>query len=228
MKVKRIIPSGKLHNTVSFMTRYGAVVRARGWHSSVYSEAQTRVKHTFTYYSQIWRTLSDPERAAWNKRAMKTRSRPRAGRCGPLTGHALFVKINCARAAAGLQLVRLPPRTARFGPNPVGPLAIIKNGAGIELKLSVPEPPGGGVVVLVLGAAPCSAGRASTTPYTILGRLPTPVGGVSTITKLYAARFGMPSPGERVFIRTRQVINGWQDEPKETNALVPSAQASQG
>lgn len=221
MKMQGTIPSGTLNNTVSFMTRYGVVVRSRAWHNSVYSEAQFRVKQTFTYYSQIWRTLSDQERAAWNKRAAKTRSRPRAGQSGPLTGHALFVKINCARAAAGLELVRLPPRTARFGPNPVGPLAVIKNGTGTELQLSVPKPPGRGVVVLVLGAAPCSAGRASTTPYTILGRLPAPVGGVSTITKLYSARFGLPSPGQRVFIRTRQLIEGWEDEPKETNALVP-------
>jgi hypothetical protein len=32
----------------------------------------------------------------------------------------------------------------------------------------------------------------------------------------------VPAPGQRVFIRTRQLINGWEDEPKETNALVPT------
>jgi hypothetical protein len=228
MKVQGTIPSGTSNNTVSYMTRYGAVVRARSWHSPVYSAAQSRAQASFRYYSQLWQTLSDPERAAWNKRGAKTRSRPRAGHSGPLTGHALFVKINCARAAAGLELVRRPPRRARFGPNPVGPLTIIKNGAGIELQLSVPERPRQDVVVLVLGARPCSAGRSSTTPYTILGPLPPPDGGVSTITSLYREKFGLPSPGQRVFIRTRQLIAGWEDEPKETNALVPNQEAIPG
>jgi hypothetical protein len=77
------------------------------------------------------------------------------------------------------------------------------------------------VLVLVLGARPCSAGRSSTTPYSILGPLPRPDGGVCTITNLYKEKFGLPSPGQRVFIRTRQLIEGWEDEPKETNALVP-------
>ena len=228
MKVQGPFPSGKFHNAVTVMTRYGVVVRSRPWHSSVYSVAQARAKRDFAYYSQIWRTLSDPEQAAWNKRAAKTRSRPRAGRSTALTGHTLFVKINCARAAAGLELVRLPPRKARFRPNPVGPLTISGNGAGIELQLSVPKPPRRGVVVLVLGAAPCSAGRSSTTPYSILGRLPAPVGGVSTITSLYVSRFGVPPPRRRVFIRTRQLIEGWEDEPKETNALVPEEKTGQG
>jgi hypothetical protein len=71
----------------------------------------------------------------------------------------------------------------------------------------------------------CSAGRSSTTAYCILGPLPRPDRGVSTITSLYRKRFGLPSPGERVFIRTRQLIEGWEDEPKETNALVPKQEA---
>jgi hypothetical protein len=62
----------------------------------------------------------------------------------------------------------------------------------------------------------------------MLGRLPLRDAGVSTITKLYAGKFGMPSPGQRVFIRTRQLIDGWEDEPKETNALVPREWAGQG
>jgi hypothetical protein len=82
MKVQGTIPSGTLNNAVSYMTRYGVVVRSRSWHSSVYSEAQGRTKDSFRYYSQLWRTLSDPERAAWNKGATKTRSRPRAATPG--------------------------------------------------------------------------------------------------------------------------------------------------
>ena len=92
MKVQGPIPSGKLYNTVSFMGRYGGVVRSRGYHTATFTEAQRAVRLTFCHYSQLWGTLSDQERAAWNKRAIKTRSRPRAGQSGALTGHALFVR----------------------------------------------------------------------------------------------------------------------------------------
>jgi hypothetical protein len=45
--------------------------------------------------------------------------------------------------------------------------------------------------------------------------------GATAIRSPYVKRDGVPAPGQRVFIRTRQLINGWEDEPKETNALVP-------
>ena len=35
-------------------------------------------------------------------------------------------------------------------------------------------------------------------------------------------RLAEPPVGTRVFIRTRQQINGWEDAPKQTNALVPA------
>jgi hypothetical protein len=57
--------------------------------------------------------------------------------------------------------------------------------------------------------------------FVALGLLPAPVRGLSDITELYVARFGVPKVGTRVFIRTRQQINGWKDAPKQTNAIVP-------
>jgi hypothetical protein len=51
--------------------------------------------------------------------------------------------------------------------------------------------------------------------------LPAAEGGWSDITDLYRKAFGVPRVGQRVFIRTRQILNGWQDEFKETWADVP-------
>jgi hypothetical protein len=57
--------------------------------------------------------------------------------------------------------------------------------------------------------------------FVILGRLPDPVARVCDITDLYVARYGIPPAGSRVFIRTVQVANGWEDFPKDTTAVVP-------
>ena len=59
--------------------------------------------------------------------------------------------------------------------------------------------------------------------YVILGRLPAAEAGYSHITELYVARYGAPAPGTRVFIRTRQMRDGWVDIPIQTDAIVPTA-----
>ena len=52
--------------------------------------------------------------------------------------------------------------------------------------------------------------------------LPTPVGGVSGITRLYVTKFGNLPAGSRVLIQTRQQANGWRDAfPAQTTADVP-------
>ena len=55
----------------------------------------------------------------------------------------------------------------------------------------------------------------------LLGRLPQAVQGWSEITSLHADKFGQPPPGSRVFIYTRQVLNGRKDALKRTHADVP-------
>ena len=57
----------------------------------------------------------------------------------------------------------------------------------------------------------------------ILGRLPVPEAEYSSIRKLYVDRYGEPAPGTRIFIRTRQVRDGWGDFPIQTTVIVPRA-----
>ena len=40
------------------------------------------------------------------------------------------------------------------------------------------------------------------------------------ITHLYPACYGSPPVGTKVFIRVNQNLDGWQDLPKETSAIV--------
>jgi len=55
------------------------------------------------------------------------------------------------------------------------------------------------------------------------GFLPEPIDGWSNITALYVARYGVPREGQAVFIRTRQHIDGWTDNPILTRAVVRPA-----
>jgi hypothetical protein len=59
--------------------------------------------------------------------------------------------------------------------------------------------------------------------YPFLGVLPEETGETADLNDLYATRFGVPPISKRVFIRTVQQINGWQDRPQTFSARVPSA-----
>ena len=59
--------------------------------------------------------------------------------------------------------------------------------------------------------------------YPFLGVLPEQAGETADINALYAARFGLPPAGKRVYIQTVQQINGWQDRPQTFSVRVPPA-----
>ena len=68
---------------------------------------------------------------------------------------------------------------------------------------------------------PCKAGRSSCTTFCYLGLLPEPRNGLSDITRLYCKRYGAPPLGSRIFIRTKQQLEGWQDLPRTAHVLIP-------
>ena len=105
-----------------------------------------------------------------------------------------------------------------FNANPVGELVIANTAAVISLKLSVPSAPAR--LTLVLGTFPRSAGVSYIRRYVILAPPAGPGGRLQRHNKLYVDRFGEPPVGTRVFICTTQQIDGWQDKPKQTNAVV--------
>jgi hypothetical protein len=136
-----------------------------------------------------------------------------------LDAYRLFCKINFALVTAGLPIVMVPPKPEKFRPNPVEELDIRNRRGVTTLWLRVPEAPA--TYTFVLGSPPCSAGRSVRSNYSTIGLLPAPVRGWCDITELYVKRFGVPPAGTRVFIRTRQLINGWEDDFKNTDAVVP-------
>ena len=219
MKILDIPQSGKRGSYVSVRTRYGQVSRRYAVPTDRRSPAQLRIRSAFGRVVSRWRGLTEDQRASWTPATQGVNSRPRLGQSGRLSGYLLFIKINSTLAYQGQALVVTPPERIKFDANPVGALVATNTGGVPELKLSVPRPPA--TPVLVLGTEPRSAGVTFAKHFTILGVLPPAEAGYSNITDLYVARYGIPPAGTRIFIRTRQVLNGWGDVPKQTTAVVP-------
>ena len=221
MRALSVPQTGKQGTTVGVLTRHGQVLRQYVKPKDPHTPGQMRIRSNLGRVSARWRTLTPEQRQAWALAARDADSRPRLGKRAPLTGCQFFIKINCARAAIGLEQLSDPPALPQFGPNPVEELVITNTGGSIALKLNVSTPPESRVIVY--GAAPCSAGITFVRDFTILGSLPGPESGVSNFTDIYVARYGVPRVGSQVFIRTRQQINGWEDAPKQVSAIVPKA-----
>jgi hypothetical protein len=219
MRILDIPQSGKCGTFVSVRTRYGQIRRRRGVIRKSPSSAQQRIRSIFAFVVALWRSLNEEQRAAWVAAGEGTSSQPKLLQSGKLPGYGLFMKLNTTLAYQGLPPALIPTERPTFSKNEVGDLVITNTDGPIDLKLSVPTAPTADI--LVLGTHPRSAGVSFANHFTILGRLPAPEGGYSNIRKLYVDRYGEPPPGTRIFIRTRQMLDGWSDDPKQTAAIVP-------
>jgi len=210
MRIRKGRFSGTLGQEVYVDSKYGQVVRSRPrrpWRPTV---GRLSVQHNMVMVVNAWRKLTRKQYEAWTAAARKAN----------MNTYPFFSKINGALAAARLPLVMDPPKPEKLRPNPVGELEILNQSGVITLRLRVPRAPA--QHTLVLGSRWCSRGIWTRgNKFAIIGELPEPAGGWSDITDLYVKAFGVPPVGRRVFIRTRQLINGWQDDFKETCADVP-------
>ena len=105
--------------------------------------------------------------------------------------------------------------------DPFTGLVVTNIDGNVSLQLQLSGKPGH--YVLVFGARPQNPGVTYVDHYPFLGVLPEEAAETADINALYAARFGVPPAGKRVFIRTVQQINGWQDRPQTFSARVSPA-----
>ncbi|MGD0261135.1 MAG: hypothetical protein ABSD29_15090 [Verrucomicrobiota bacterium] len=222
-KIRKGKYSGKIGNVVFVDSKYGGVVRSQPSRPGCPTMARLRPRSALSLVAQTWRTLTPTQFAAWEAAVQKLKRRLSKGARCPKDGYHLFCKINCVRVAAQEPLTKDPPKFEKIKPNPIGELEILNRGGEITLRVRVPRAPA--QYTFVLGAPGCSAGR-SFPPRrpAILGRLPKAVGGWSDFTELYRTAYGVPAVGQKVFIQTRQMIGGWEDDFKETSAVVPQAE----
>ena len=187
---------------------------------NVRTAARRRTRGAFGDIAKAWGgRLTEEQRLAWIVAAAKVKSHPRLWQSGRLTGEMHFQGINSARARIGLKMLVCPPERVVLGPNPVEGFAIsyVNGQARLRLKVSGPVTED----IMVFGQAPCSAGRKKWRHGAYLGLLPAPEGGESDITEMYVAKYGVPEPGKKVFIRTRQQKDGWEGWDWDFSEVVP-------
>jgi hypothetical protein len=163
--------------------------------------------------------LTELQREHWDAAAQQVPSHPSLAQYSHLSGQQLCVKINSTLRCVGYPPVVEPPALVVFTPNPVGDLvAVTDEGGGVRLLLNVGP---AAEDIMLFGQAPCSAGRMKHRRVCYLGLVGPATNGQCDVTAPYTARFGPPSPGQKIFLVTCQMKNGWKAQDHLTSAIVP-------
>ena len=218
MKILDIPQTGSLGQTVTYQSRYGQVRRQRTIPRNPRTPVQMEWRDAFQRARNFWGTLTDEQFPAWEAAGQSRRIQSLLGRSGPIPGYRVSVSVNARLAMVGQPMVTAPPPVPVFPGSPVVGLVITNTAGNVSLQLQLSGKPG--QYVLVFGARPQNPGVTYVDHYPFLGVLPEEAGEAVDITQLYAARFGAPPVGKRVFIQTVQQINGWQDQPITLSARV--------
>lgn len=165
--------------------------------------------------------LTEVQQNAWIAAAAQIQTRSVLGQSGPMTGLQLYVRINANLVQAGEPTVNTPPDAPSWDDNIVTGLEITNPSGVVAIKLTASG--SSDAFNFVSAAPPQKSGVRSSVKFNFLGELPEVVTGKADITSLYAAKFGTPAVGQRIFVRSQQMLDGWKDVPKMFHALVPAA-----
>lgn len=213
--------SGSIGLQVYVPGRNGQVVRIRAIPANPKTNEQVDVRTRLALWSAAWRALTENERLAWSAAALTHNSRSRLGQSGPLTGEQLYVRINVNLTMVGESDVTVPPEAPTFEANVVQTLELLNPGGVLSIKLICTGT--STAFNLVSACPPLSQGRGRPYGMNQLGLLPTVTGGKATITTLYSTKFGAPAVGQKLFVRSHQILDGWADGGKLVSGIVPVA-----
>ncbi|HOC55312.1 MAG TPA: hypothetical protein PKI20_06810 [Verrucomicrobiota bacterium] len=220
MKLLATPRTGSLGRETFYQSPFGLCARERTVPSDKPSNRKAMARSHFGVSSREWGVkLTEAQRQRWNTAALNVPSQPWMGQYSHLSGQQFCVQVNSTLRCIGQAPVLEPPAPVVFAPSPVTGLEIVNDAEeGVRLLLNV------GTVnedIMVFGQPPCSAGRMKHRRVYYLGLLGPASNGQCDITALYTARFGQPTPGQKVFIVTSQTKNGWKGVDSMFSAIVP-------
>ena len=221
MKILDIPQSGKLGVFVSQGGRCGQSRRILAIPTNPRTEEQLNIRQMLGSTAHNWKTITETQRLAWNAAAKLIQSQPRLGQSGPLTGLQLYVRVNFNLTLVGEPAVADPPVAPTFDANIIQSLELtnVSNVRSIKLVCSGSSD----AFNLVWATPPQSAGRYAVNDFNYLGELPEVVSGKADITSLYSAKFGLPAVGQKVYIRSKQMVSGYEDLPHQWSGIVPAS-----
>jgi hypothetical protein len=218
MKILDIPRSGSYAGLTSSHNRAGQFVRNRRKPTNSPSVRRSFIRAAMAHASSGYSSLTDSLRAAWSAAADAHPVTDRLGSMIKLTGHQLFVSINTMLRNCSVATVIAPPSDFSVYSQSGAALSFsLVTGAAFSLL-------GAGLAsdfVLVSLSQPLPAGRSFPGRISQLQVQPGNQIHFTITTAIYAARFGTPAIGQKVFARLTPVNSkGVRGVPVTISAIV--------
>lgn len=197
--------SGKEGGTVYARNQYGAY--SRKWTKPVYpaSTKQLAVNASFGAQSQVWRTLTVIQQAAWAALAATVEFRNRLGETIYLSGQAMFNKLNQNLISAGGTAITVPPLYS-VPTAPTSGTGAISLGGGTHTVAYTPTPVPAGVVFQIWATPGQSLGRTAVKgKFRLVANVAAAAASPANIKAAYQAIFGVPVLGATVWYQIKAV-----------------------
>ena len=179
------------------------------------------IRSAFGQASQAWSSLTDAQRASWAAFALDHPVTDSLGQAIILTGHQQYVRTSISAQNVGQAAPALPPANLS--------LPVVTDVAGqfavtSGLALTFTGGSAGAYVVLAV-SRPMSAGRAFNKtfwqPLGTAGYIAADGGTLTLPTATYAAEFGTPVVGQRIFVKLTPISsNLWNGTSVITSFVV--------
>lgn len=201
--------SGSLGGTTASRNRNGQYMRRRAVPVQPRTPNQSLIRSQFADAAAAWRGLSAAVQAAWISFAAMMSSTDALGQAQTPTGFQQFVSSTMLQLKAGLAALVTAPAKFAFAPNLT---TGVTSAAGV-VTVTGTGPVPAGVALFVEASGPQSAGRTFNGQYKLVKVLAPAAAMPSIITPSYAALYGAPPAGTKIFMRTYQVTAGQSDLP---------------
>jgi hypothetical protein len=199
MKIIDIPRSGSYASNTSSRNRGGQYVRnRRAPVQPIGSGRRAKIRTALSNASNGWSALSDSDRAAWEAFAASNPVSDALGQSIKLTGHQWFVSCGTQLLNLDQGLPTAPPGSTTV-PHLTGITASAVASTGV-VTVSWTTDGATGDFIMVAASPQMSAGRSYNKQFNQLAHVP---GDTATkvLTAEYAAEFGVPVAGKRIFFR---------------------------
>jgi len=147
---------GSLAGTTFSRNRFGSYVRQKVSPIQPRTERQLEQRATFTEASQLWRTLTDAQRALWASWAGNHPIVNVFGDAQSMTALNAFIRVSTVRALVGFAPITSPP--ADQAPGPLAEVATVTAATGV-LTVDIASPAIVGQAYVVFATRGLSPGK---------------------------------------------------------------------
>lgn len=205
---------GKLGGQVFSKNRGGNYVRTNVVPNNPQTSLQGSIRSMFATISSRWSQLTEVQRAGWQAQVQKFERTNVFGDRKVLSGKALFQSLNTELRNAGKAIIEDAPAPQEVNGRIPKTLAINVGSGQFQFVFDSDglETPGG--VTIVQATAPQSAGTFNAkNKFRTIHREASVTDRSYDVAAEYAAKFGEPAPGTKIFVRLKEVGSNGQASP---------------